>query len=953
MKVWTLSLFLVLTLLGLAPAQTATDLNEGLGVTKNSTPGAFTLSWWGKAGRTYFIQQSDDLINWNYVPVIESGAEATTQWGFSTTATSSFFRLQHTDIPTSNPNTADFDGDGVSNLNELQAGLDPFHFADSDNDGLPDDWETIHAGTFAVYPGALGAQFQSGGSATRSLILSNATSQPVTYSIALQNNELSIYSFQSSANGGPAFSWEDISGTGTLLIDVSDGDDVSETVYLSQFSFPYYGNTYTAVHISSNGILTLGTPTTAYGNTKLPMPASPSLLIASLWDDLNPGAGGDVYVKEFSNRLVIQYQQVATYGGTGTLTFEVVLYSTGEIDLRYHTLTASVTACTVGIQNVDGTQGLQLAFNEAYLTDQLAVHIRPVARFFDLNQLAGTLASNSKANLIGTFSGVGVNPGTYTAQVLLSHNGTGTSPVVIPAVATITELDTDGDLIPDSYEITNGLNPLVNDAALDRDDDSLTNLQEYQLGTLANQPDTDGDGLSDGWESKYGYSALVNNETDSDPDNDPAADPDNDDLINSYEDQIGTNPNDEDTDGDGATDFVEDQAGSNATGAGSTPGNPGGTPGGPAIPPPPTIPVEVNFGDHSGSHSEKYRVYLEPLEGDLNTQKRYRTNSKYGETQTETFNLPAGAKYKVTLKHIGTDPEYEGPPKPDYDYTLVFTSNSNDTAIAAIPEDTDGILGVHDESEDFFADGKSAILYVAWLTSETVATQPTDRKRKKLGVGEEVDLALKPPSLPSPTWGALTGTPGTSLLTPVGATARLEAGKRACTPTVELTTLGTTLHIDYDVVQPSGESATKTFDMSFASGVQGAGMELKITTLPSDVSFYNVEVIEIDKGTQNVTGFFTPFPASALKHTPNPLWIQLTEQNQWSDSAGFFGWGSSTTWAYGTYEWNIEVRWRVVGRDTGSAPGEILGNRIQTHTLHDSTGNSTESKLGRTATRTP
>jgi hypothetical protein len=722
-------------------------------------------------------------------------------------------------------------------------------------------------------------------------------------------------------------------------------------VNLNQFSFPYYGSTYAAVHVSSNGYLTLGAPSTAYGNTKLPMPSSPSLLIAPFWDDLNPGAAGDVYVQEFNNRLVIQYQQVARYSSAGTLTFEVILYSSGEIDFRYLSLTASMTACTVGIQNVDGTQGLQLAFNQAYLGDQFAVRIRPVTTLFSLNQLTGTIPSQSQTSLIGTFSGAGLNPGTYTAQVQVSHDGVGANPITLPAVATITALDTDGDLIPDSYEIANDLNPLVDDTILDRDDDSLTNLQEYQLGTLANQHDTDGDGLSDGWEILYGYFALVNNETDADLTNDPDDDPDTDGLLNSAEDQIGTNPNNSDTDGDGVNDFVEDQGGSNATGAGSTPNNPGGTPGGPASPPPPTVPVQVNFGDHSRSHSEKYRVKLEPLEGDANTQKRYRTNRKYGQTQTETFHLPAGAKYKITLTHIGTDPEYDGDPKPDYDYTLEFTSNSTDTAIKAIPDDSSGMLGVHDESEEFFADGKDATLYIAWMTSATVATVPQDQKRKKLGVGEEVNLTLKPSSMPSPTW-VLNGTPGTSVLNPLtGITSFLTSGKRACTPTTEATILGETVKIDFNVVQPTGETATKTSDMSFAAGTQGVGMELEITTLPTDVSFYNVEVIEIDQGTQNITGFFVPFPANSLAHTPNPNWIQLSQENQWADSAGFFGWGNSTTWANGTYEWAIEVRWRVVGQEAGQ--GEVLGNRTQTHTLHDNTGRSTEDKMNNSATRTP
>jgi Bacterial TSP3 repeat len=548
--------------------------------------------------------------------------------------------------------------------------------------------------------------------------------------------------------------------------------------------------------------------------------------------------------------------------------------------------------------------------------------------------------------------------------------------------------DTDGDEMKDGFEVTYSLDPLsAADATDDEDSDGLNNLWEFKLGlnphlsdsnnngisdpledrdqdgltniaelsthlTLPDQPDTDDDGLSDGWEILYGYFALVNNETDADQTNDPDDDPDSDGLLNSAEDQIGTNPNNSDTDGDGVNDFVEDQGGSNATGAGSTPNNPGGTPGGPVSPPPPTIPVQVNFGDHSGSHSEKYRVKLEPLEGDANTQKRYRTNRKYGQTQTETFHLPAGAKYKITLTHIGTDPEYDGDPKPDYDYTLEFTSNSTDTAIKAIPNDSSAMLGVHDESEEFFADGKDATLYIAWMTSETFSTVPQDRKRKKLGVSEQVSMTLKPNSLPSPTW-ALTGTPGTSTLSPLtGSSSFFTAGKRACTPTTEVTILGETVKIDFNVVQPTGETATKTSDMSFAAGTQGVGMELEITTLPTDVSFYNVEVLEVDKGTQNVTGFFLGFPANTLAHTPNLNWIRLDQTNQWNDSAGFDGWGFPNTWAYGTYEWAIEVRWRVFNKEIGGQ-GEFLANRTQTHTLHDNTGRSTESKMNNSATRTP
>tara|TARA_B110000908_G_C10200885_1_gene425261 strand:- start:290 stop:604 length:315 start_codon:yes stop_codon:yes gene_type:complete len=38
---------------------------------------------------------------------------------------------------------------------------------------------------------------------------------------------------------------------------------------------------------------------------------------------------------------------------------------------------------------------------------------------------------------------------------------------------------------------------LVNDADVDSDRDGLTNVQEFQFGTIPNDPDSDGEGLTD------------------------------------------------------------------------------------------------------------------------------------------------------------------------------------------------------------------------------------------------------------------------------------------------------------------------------------------------------------------------------------------------------------------------------------------------------------------------
>ena len=78
--------------------------------------------------------------------------------------------------------------------------------------------------------------------------------------------------------------------------------------------------------------------------------------------------------------------------------------------------------------------------------------------------------------------------------------------------------DTDGDGMPDYWEIENGLNrswaavpgSTNSEQNLDSDGDGLANLQEFQNGGLAQNPDTDGDCIYDGEEVMWAWSqALV------------------------------------------------------------------------------------------------------------------------------------------------------------------------------------------------------------------------------------------------------------------------------------------------------------------------------------------------------------------------------------------------------------------------------------------------------------
>lgn len=98
-------------------------------------------------------------------------------------------------------------------------------------------------------------------------------------------------------------------------------------------------------------------------------------------------------------------------------------------------------------------------------------------------------------------------------------------------------LDEDQDGIYDNWEIVHGLDPASSgDAGSDRDNDMLTSLDEFLLGTSPTNSDTDGDGIPDGVEFAYELDPLDSS--------DAGQDMDSDGFSNLEEYQANTDPSD-------------------------------------------------------------------------------------------------------------------------------------------------------------------------------------------------------------------------------------------------------------------------------------------------------------------------------------------------------------------------------------------------------------------------
>jgi len=218
----------------------------------------------------------------------------------------------------------------------------------------------------------------------------------------------------SNEDGGPTFDWTDISDTGTP---VGAGDETVSPVTLP-FDFSFYGTSYSEVGVASNGYLIFGGNTVEYINSALPSAAAPNNIIAPFWDDLDPSTEGTVYTEydEENDRFIVQYENVAKFFSANRYTFQVILYADGSILFQYETMDATDSA-TTGVENADGSDGLQVAFNTPYVQDELAVAIQTTPSYLSLSPTATTIGAGGSETFTVGFDATDLAQGVYTSPL--------------------------------------------------------------------------------------------------------------------------------------------------------------------------------------------------------------------------------------------------------------------------------------------------------------------------------------------------------------------------------------------------------------------------------------------------------------------------------------------------------------------------------------------------------
>lgn len=257
---------------------------------------------------------------------------------------------------------------------------------------------------------------------------SQDTNQPVNPPVILSQGGPDAFGnrwIDSDEPGGPVYTWIDISGVGTPVI-ITDDDGYVGPIDMGM-NFPFYGNTVNSMYINANGLLTFDNGTQQWENTAIPNASEPNNFISMLWDDLSPQNAGSIYYYHDSanSRFIVSFINTPFYSGGGDLTFQAVIYANGHIVFQYETLdpgTRGLNQCTVGIENSDGSDGLQVAYNSDYLHDSMALLFVPPVYWMMCDINGGTVLPGMSVPVILTFTAAELTEGAYTGHIDIDSN---------------------------------------------------------------------------------------------------------------------------------------------------------------------------------------------------------------------------------------------------------------------------------------------------------------------------------------------------------------------------------------------------------------------------------------------------------------------------------------------------------------------------------------------------
>lgn len=169
----------------------------------------------------------------------------------------------------------------------------------------------------------------------------------------------------------------------------------------------------------------------------MPNSSNPNGVIAPFWTDLNPELSGNIYYQLDEEHILVQYNEVSNFSGTGAYTFEVSINKDGTIKFQYLEMDGDHYG-TTGIESSTGSNGITFAFNGGYLKDEFAIEIIHPTEFISPSITAGVLQPGNSQTIDLTVYPEDRIGGTYQETITIHSNDTANSVIDIPVNVVIT-----------------------------------------------------------------------------------------------------------------------------------------------------------------------------------------------------------------------------------------------------------------------------------------------------------------------------------------------------------------------------------------------------------------------------------------------------------------------------------------------------------------------------------
>ena len=328
-----------------------------------------------------------------------------------------------------------------------------------------------------------------------SILSYTISTSPLIYSAG--NDDYGNHWIDSDLNTGNNYDWIDISQSNQVQFENND-DGIYTDI---GFDFKFYGNSYSQLLINPNGWVGFGENNNEWSNETLPNDEGPQNAIFAFWDDLNPEndgnscsneGQGNVYYENLDDKLIVWFNNVVRCGSNpdyaGTFDFQIVLHQNQKIDINYRSMEGYTSSATIGIQNSNGNDAIQIVYNDDYAHDELTLTFKPmnewITPIFDTNSLNFGEQITYDVEVDGSL----VTDENDISYIIINSNSSdplSVIPITITFIDNSVVGDINGDEIINVLDVVIIVNLIVNNAEYNEDadlnDDGIINVLDIVL----------------------------------------------------------------------------------------------------------------------------------------------------------------------------------------------------------------------------------------------------------------------------------------------------------------------------------------------------------------------------------------------------------------------------------------------------------------------------------------